>query len=195
MPYRGFALSVLAAITLAACLVPEKFTAKVEFHPDASYDYQFVGTASNPLGLMELRQHGSISARTEFALKNDGDRMPKLMDVTSARYLGNARYDLSIAGHRKPGEASHLIDILSVVSGKDGTITVSTTPLKDQDRQELAALGIKMDGTLEIKLPSNANVISQNAQSVPSLFGTAGSYTWKIGAPDQRPLIRFKFGK
>ncbi len=195
MMYRGIVVSLFAACTLAACLIPEKFTAKVEFQPDASYDYQFDGTASNPLGLMELKQRGSLSPQTESALKNEGDRMPKERDVRSARYLGNARYDMSIAGHRKPGEELRLIDILSVVRASDGTITVSSPELKDKDRQELAKLGIKVDGTLEIKLPSGAQIISQNAQSTPSLFGMVGGYTWKIGTPDQRPLMRFKLGK
>ncbi len=192
MTYRGIAIGLFVACTLTACLVPEKFVAKVEFHPDASYDYQFDGTASDPLALMELKQRGALSPHTESALKNIGDRMPKERDVRSARYLGNARYDLSIAGHRIPGEDMHLIDILSVVRGNDGVITVSSPELKQKDRQELAKLGIKVDGTLEIKVPSGAQVISQNAQSTPSLFGMIGSYTWKIGTPEQRPLLQFK---
>jgi len=192
MNYRGIALSAFAAFALTACLIPERFTAKVEFHSDSSYEYQFDGTASNPMALAELQQRGSLSAQTERALKNDADRMPKQQDVRSARYLGNARYELSIAGPRKPGEELHLLDILSVVKGRDGTIVISSPELKEKDRQELAKLGIKVDGTLEIKLPSGAQVISQNAQSTPSLFGMVGSYTWKIGAPDQRSLMKFK---
>lgn len=192
MTYRGIAIGLFAACALAACLIPEKFTAKVEFHADSSYEYQFDGTASNPMALAELKQRGALSPHTEAALKNDGDRMPKEMDVRSARYLGNARYEMSIAGQRKPGEELHLLEILSVVKSRDGIITISSPELKEKDRQELAKLGIKVDGTLEIKLPSGAQVILQNAQSTPSLFGFAGSYTWKIGTPDQRPLMKFK---
>jgi hypothetical protein len=82
-----------------------------------------------------------------------------------------------------------------VEKGSDGVITVSSPNISDKDRQELGKLGIKIDGTLDVKLPSGAQVISHNAQSTPYMFGLMGDYSWKIGTPDQRPFIKFRVTK
>jgi hypothetical protein len=49
-----------------------------------------------------------------------------------------------------------------------------------------------MDGTLEVSLPKNAEIISHNATSTPSFFGLLGGYSWKIGAVGDRPMMKVR---
>ena len=184
---------IAAAILLSGCLVPEKFTATVDMHPDASYEYRYTGTAVHAMAAAAIKKAGSLQAKDEAGLKAEADKMAKVADVRRAAYLGNGRYDLKIEGGKKAGEALRLLDFLTVSRDKDGIITISSPELKEKDRQGLAELGIKIDGALAIRLPKNAEVISQNATSTPSLFGLVGAYSWKIGGTDQRPIMKIRF--
>lgn len=180
------------ALLLSGCLVPEKFAATVAIHPDASYEYRYTGTVINAFGASEIKTTGVLSPKSDAGLKAEADKMKSIPDVRSASYLGSSRYQLAMEGNKKAGEALKLLDILTVTRDKDGVITIASPEYKDKDLQNLADLGIKIDGTLDIKLPRNAEVLSQNATSTPSFFGLIGGYSWKIGRADQRPMMKIK---
>jgi len=71
-------------------------------------------------------------------------------------------------------------------------MTIASTKLDDKSKKDLSQLGIHIDGTLEVKLPKNVEILSQNATSTPSFFGMFGSYGWKIGGLDQRPVMKIR---
>jgi hypothetical protein len=57
---------------------------------------------------------------------------------------------------------------------------------------DLSKLELIIDGTLDVTLPKNAVVISSNATSSPSFFERMEKHSWKIGAIDQRPVMKIK---
>ncbi len=185
----------LAAVTctalLSGCLIPERFTAKVTVQPDTSYTLRYSGTAMHAMAAAQLKQTGSLPAETEKGLSANAEAMKKDPDVRAADYKGKARFELEIESNKKPGKASELLGILSVRTDKDGVMTISSLEIKEKDKRELEKIGLSVDGTLEVKLPRNAEVVSSNATSSPTLG--FGSYKWKIGQIDQRPLMKIKF--
>lgn len=85
-----------------------------------------------------------------------------------------------------------MLDIFTVSTDKNGIMTITSNEIKDKEKRDLEQIGIKIDGTLEVRLPKNAEVISQNATSTPTFFGMFGTYSWKIGRVDQRPVLKVK---
>lgn len=101
-------------------------------------------------------------------------------------------YDFVIAGERKAGQAANVLDAFRVFTDKDGDINITSVGLKPADKVELQKLGLKIDGKLEVTLPRNAEVISSNATSTPSLFGLFGAYSRKIGSIEERPVMKIR---
>jgi hypothetical protein len=182
---------VTGCALLSGCLVPEHFTAKVDIQPDAGYTFRYSGTALHAGAAMQLKDSGSLSANDEKGLLEEVKKMQRDPEVRRVSYKGKARYELEIESVKKPGQDLRMFDIFSVKTEKDGTMTISSVEIKDKDRHELDAMGLSIDGTLEVKLPKDVEVISSNASSKPT-FGF-GSYSWKIGRIDQRPLMKIKF--
>lgn len=71
-------------------------------------------------------------------------------------------------------------------------ITIASGEIDEKGKKQLAQLGIKLDGTLDITIPKNAEVLSHNATSTPSVFGLVGVYSWKIGSVEQRPIMKIR---
>ena len=185
-------LAGLSALILAGCLVPEHFTAAVDIHSDGSYAYRYNGTAIHVFAAMQLKQTGKLSAKDEAGLKAEADKAAKQPDVKKIAYTGNGHYDLQIEGQKKAGQPLKLMDFFSVTTDKDGVMTIASPEIKAKDKQELERLGVKIDGTLEVKLPKNAEIISQNATSVPTFFGMFSTYSWKIGKIDQQLMMKIR---
>lgn len=177
-------------LTLAGCLIPEKFTASIAMKSDGSYTYKYDGTAIHALAAAEIKKSGSLSSKDEVGLKQEADKASKAKGVRKISYLGGGRYDLSVERELQIGQQVDVIKVMSVMKDKDGIITIAAAALTPKDQKGLSKLGVKVDGTVEVRLPSNAQVISQNATGTPGLFSKA--YSWKIGAVDQRPSIKFK---
>jgi len=191
--HKLLALSTAAALTalLTACLVPERFSASVDVQPDGSYSYRFDGTVVNALAVMKLRKQGVLSEKDHRELAEQAQQLSREPEVRKAVYNGNARYALEIAGQRKPGEGLRLLDLFTVQTDRNGVMTIAAKPLKDKEKRDFAQLGITMNGNLKVSLPGNAEVLSQNASSTPTLG--LGSYSWKIGSLNVRPEIRLRF--
>ncbi|AIJ45855.1 hypothetical protein O987_08545 [Comamonas testosteroni TK102] len=191
--HKLLALSTAAVLTalLSACLVPERFSAAVDVQPDGSYSYRFDGTVVNALAVMKLRKQGVLSEKDHRELAEQAQQLSREPEVRKAVYNGNARYALEIAGQRKPGEGLRLLDLFTVQTDRNGVMTIAAKPLKDKEKRDFAQLGITMNGNLKVSLPGNAEVLSQNASSTPTLG--LGSYSWKIGSLNVRPEIRLRF--
>lgn len=189
--FRILGASTLA-LALTACLVPERFTAKVNIQPEGSYSYSYNGTAIHAMAAMQVKKGGGLSAKDEASLKAEAEKLSKASEVKRAAYTGEGRYELQIEGKKNAGEKLHLLDILAVSQDKDGVITIASAEVKQKAAKDLIELGIKINGTLEVSLPKNAEVISHNATSTPQFFGMFGAYSWKIGTIDQRPVMRVR---
>lgn len=187
-----FVAVIACAALLSGCLVPERFAAKIEVEPDASYTFRYAGTAIHVLAAAQLKQTGSLSEKDQNGLKAEADKLSKNPDIRRAIYTGNGRYELEIESKKKTGQPLQMLDIFSVRTDKEGVMTISSSELKDKDKRELEKLGITIDGTMEVRLPKNAEVISHNATSTPT-FGMFGAYSWKIGRIDQRTMMKVKF--
>lgn len=179
------------AALVAGCLVPERFSAKVDIHPDASFSYHFEGTAIDAMAMMKLRKQGMLSQKDHQGMLAEAQEMSKEPDVKKAVYNGNARFTLEIAGQRLAGQSLRLLDMFSVQTDPQGVMTIAAKPLKDRENNDFSQLGINVNGKLRISLPRNAEVISQNASSTPTLG--FGSYSWKIGGLGVRPEIKLRF--
>eukprot|EP01037_Dinobryon_pediforme_P019006 gene19006-19351_t len=183
---------IAAAVLLTACLVPEKFTAKANFQPDGSYSFSYVGTVIHAMAAMQLAKVGKLAPKDEAALEREAADMKRNPDVQSVSYKGNGRYELTLQAKRNKGQALDLLSIVSIHTDKDGVTTISSAEVNEKGKKDLSQLGIKVDGTLEVTLPKNAEIISHNATSTPMLFGLVGAYSWKIGSVEQRPMMKFR---
>ena len=186
------AFSLACVALLSGCLIPEHFVAKIEVQPDASYTFHYAGTAVHGLAAAEIKKNGSLSEKSQNGYKLEADKMTKNQEIRRAAYKGNGRYELEIESKKKPGEALRMFDIFTVNTGKDGVMTIASNEVTENSKQALEKLGIIIDGTLEVRLPRNAEIISSNATSTPTFFGLFGAYSWKIGRLDQRPMLKIK---
>lgn len=186
------AMSLACTALLSGCLVPERFSAKIDVQPDASYTFQYSGTAVHALAAAQIKKTGSLSEKDQNGLKMEEEKLLKRPDVRRAEYKGDGRYELEIENKKKVGESLRVLDIFTVSTDKNGIMTITSNEIKDKEKRDLEQIGIKIDGTLEVRLPKNAEVISQNATSTPTFFGIFGTYSWKIGRVDQRPVLKVK---
>jgi hypothetical protein len=180
------------SMLLTGCLIPERFNAKAEFQPDGSYSFTYAGTAVHAMAAMQLAKAGKLTAKDDDSLEREVAALKRNPDVRRATYKGNGRYELAMESKRKSGQALDVLSIFTVRTGKDGVITIASGELDEKGKKQLAQLGIKLDGTLDITVPKNAEVLSHNATSAPSLFGLVGTYSWKIGSIEQRPLMKIR---
>lgn len=184
-----FITCLAIAIALTGCLIPEKFTASVLMKPDGSYTYKYDGTAIHILAAAAIQKQGSLTAKDEATLKQQAEKASKENGVHKINYLGSGKYDISIEREMQIGQHAEVLNVISVTKNKDGIFTIASNEIKQQDKDKLNQLGININGTAEVRLPSNAKVISHNATGTPGLFNKA--YTWKIGGIGQKQNIKF----
>jgi hypothetical protein len=192
MNRRSIVALATVATLVTGCLVPEKFAAKANFQSDGSYSFSYVGTAVHGMAALQLAKTGNLSAKDDAALGSEVSKMTRNPDVRAVSYKGNGRYDLSLEAKRSKAQALDLLGIVSVKTGKDGIVTISSPEINEKSKKELSQLGIKIDGTLDVTIPKNAEVISHNATGTPTFFGLVGTYSWKIGSIEQRPMMKFR---
>jgi hypothetical protein len=183
--------SLLACSLLAACLVPEKFTAKIDVKSDAGYTVTLSGTMAHVLALAQKTKTGKIADKDEQALKAEADKLSKAPEFKKAVYIGDGRYEVAMVSNKAAGQPFKM-DTFAVQTDKDGVMTISAIEVKEKDMKMFSELGLKMDGVLEVSLPKNAEIISHNAMSTPSFFGLLGGYSWKIGSINARPMMKVK---
>ncbi|WP_046110856.1 hypothetical protein [Aquincola tertiaricarbonis] len=182
-----------ASCVLTGCLVPEKFETAVRFKPDGGYTFTYDGTAVNALAAMEIKGKGSLTAKDDESLKADGEKSAKLPGFKKVSYSGQGRYELRIDEEVPPGQQVRTFKVFYVARDKAGVYTLGAPAMKEKDREEMRSLGIKLNGTAEVSLPSNATVIEHNADRTPGLLSK--SYAWKVGAAGAQPMIKFTLGR
>ncbi|WP_312261174.1 hypothetical protein [Limnohabitans sp.] len=189
-------------LTLTACLIPEKFVATIRFKPDGTYNYRYDGTAVHLAGAVHNGK-GPIPPKDEIAMKADAKKAKESPGIKRMDYQGDGRFDVLIDQDVTKEEASDLagierqsakpLRIFKVYRDKAGTYSVTSMSMKPKDRDQFKALGIKVNGTAEVFLPSNAKILKHNATGTPGLFSK--SYSWKIGGVDDQPSIEFSLAQ
>ncbi len=189
---RSFPLLAEIGFTclLAGCLIPEKFVASVTMKADGAYTYKYDGTATFLPAAMQIKGQGPLSEKDEQGLKQEANKMAKVPGIQKASYFGAGRYDLAIERDLRVGESAPVLKVISVTRDKEGVYTIAPAVLQEKDKAGLRDLGIRVDGKFEVRLPSNAQVISHNASGTPGLFSKA--YVWNVGSIDANPNIRFR---
>ena len=183
-----------SVLLLAGCLVPQKFTTHIRFEVNGGYSYQFAGTAINALAVKQQQQSGRLTESEQRDLANEPAKLLKNPDVKKAEHLGEGRYALESAGSRKAGQPLRLFDFFMVTTDKKtGVTTIAAAEIKDSDKAQLKQLGMSVKGTLDVKLPANAEVISHNATASPT--ADVGSYVWQIDGVNERPVMQIRFRK
>ncbi|QEL63576.1 hypothetical protein OTERR_01000 [Oryzomicrobium terrae] len=124
-------------------------------------------------------------------LETDANNFRKNKEIRKAIHKGNGRYELEIEQEKLAGQPLKVMEAFSVQTDKTGVMTISSIELKDKEKKEWASLGLTINGTLEVYVPKDVEVLSHNATSTPTLG--FGAYSWKIGRIDERPMIKLKF--
>lgn len=188
---RAATVTVLVG-SLTGCLVPESFKASVDVRADGSYVYRYDGTATHVLAAMQIKEKGALTPKDEAAMKAEADKGAKSPGIKTLNYLGAGRFQVLTEEELRPepGKAKPLMAMITIRKEADGSYLATSPEVKAKDLAELKSLGIKVNGTLQITLPSGAQVLSNNADSTPGLFSKA--YSWKIGSPDVRPQLRYR---
>jgi len=185
--------TAVATIALTGCFIPEKFTTTVKMASDGGYSYQYSGLTAFGPAIMQMKMSGSgLSSKQEQELQLEVGKLSKSPDVQKASYAGNGRYEFVIRGDRKPGQSAKVLDAFNIFTDKDGLVNITSVGLSPADKAELQKLGLKIDGKLEVTLPKNAEVVSSNATSTPTFFGMFGTYSWKIGSIEERPMMKIR---
>jgi hypothetical protein len=190
--YTRCLIGISGALALAGCLLPEKFTAKIDFKSDGNYQYSYSGTAINALAKMQTQSGIALTSKDTDKLKADAELFAKQPDFKRVVYKGDARYEIELEGNRKKGDRFSLMDVLTVSTDATGLTIVESKPISDKNKAEMKKMGWKIDGTLEVKLPKNAEIVTQNATSTPSFGGLFGAYTWKIGSSETGVSMKFR---
>lgn len=192
----AFAILLSLSTLLSGCLFPEKFTAKVSINADGSYSTVFNGTVAHVPALMQAAAtKRPLNDKETAEMQSEAAKLAKEPNVKQANYVGNGRFNMTIEGKHKAGARTNLMDIIKVSTDKAGVITIGSTQLKDKDKAQLRELGLTVSGTLDVVLPRNAEIISSNTTSSPSLFGLLGTYSWKIGSIDDVPMMKIRLAK
>jgi len=157
---------------------------------DGSYVYKYDSTAVSFMALDEIRHTGHLSAQNDAELKKEADKGKKVDGVKNFNHLGQGRYDLIYEKSLRIGQEIEVMNVVSIMQDKDGVITIAPQTIAKGDQQSLIQMGVDVDGTVEVKLPTNAKIIYINATSAPGFFRSG--YSWKIGSFSQAAQIKFK---
>jgi hypothetical protein len=140
-----------------------------------------------------IKNKGRLSENEESGLKREAESATKAPGIKKMTYTGEGRFDVHIAQNLKQGEQVKTLKIFNITRDNEGVYTVAPPAFKDQERDKLMSLDIKVNGRAEVYLPSNAVVRAHNASGMPGLFSK--SYSWNIGAIDNQPSIKFKLSQ
>ena len=190
LKFTGLGVICLA---LSACLVPEKFTASYSFKPTGEYTYRYDGTARDAMTLMmqadAKQKNRPVPEKEMQGLRVEMQKLSKEPNVSNFKDLGNATYQLVYEKDFKIGQRQDVLPIAQISKDKFGVYTVNATPFKPKDAEQFKLLGVKLDGVVEVRLPSNAKVISHDATDAPGFFSKA--YSWRMNLERQKMEIKF----
>ena len=190
---KTLAASIVVSTILSGCFLPERFDASVNVGSDGSYAFQYSGITAFVPALMDIARTGAVpSSNANLKMSAEADKMSKAPDVKRSSYIGNGRFDLEIAGVRKPGQPASVLDAIRISTGKDGVLSISSVGLKPSERAELQKLGLSLNGKFVVTLPKGAEVLASNATSGPNFINQSVSFTWLIGSVEARPMMQVR---
>lgn len=190
-------LSALGAcLIISGCLAPEKFSASIRFDSANTYVYRYAGTAADAGALASMAEEGRLGTAAEDKLRALAREVNARKDGSGRfEYVGNARYNLDTEERLKVGEESRLAPFLDIQRGQDGTIVIgpaqSPSQVPDGGEEMFEAIGLHPEGTLQITLPAEARVVTQNADSSTAGAGTEQVYEWNITDLKKLPHLVF----
>lgn len=181
--------AVGSLLLLTGCLFPEKFSSNVTFSENGSYTVDFDGTVANVFYLID-KAKGATASKNEEQVRQEFEKMAKTQGVTNVKYLGDGRAAVKLAKQVTSGQETDLFGMIKIGRDRQGQYYAATPAFDANSRKMLKDLTLRVDGSLSVKLPKNAEVINHNADSTPGIFSS--SYSWKIQAVEKRPTILFK---
>lgn len=169
-------------LLLAACMVPEKFTAEYEIKPDGDFTFVYDGTMIDAL----TRMGKAKSAQTGEPMP-DAAQMKEMLDefkadprVVEFKDLGNETYQVRMEDKgnlKQAGEVHFLSKELKfwnlTYDPAANTVTLAVSQLKSG---ELDGLGIKMVG--EFKISTDCKIVASSVKLDESILGN--TYSFKI---------------
>ena len=192
---KSLATALICVTAMVGCLVPERFAAKIDVHSDASYTFEYSGSAVHALAAAKILKNGAVSPKEESMFQKEAEKLAKYAHFKSVEYKGMGRFQLEIEAKKDAGQPLKILDTFTVSTSTDGVMEISTKEITEKGKRELNQLGITINGKFAVRLPKNVVIISHNATSTPSFFGLTNTYSWKIDTIEQRPLINFRFVK
>lgn len=166
-----------SALVLTGCYAPENFNAELDFKEDGSYTFRYKGDLAYIPLIMDIKN--DMSSDREKKLGNEHlVKMKKDTNTKRAEYVGKGRYKVEIEERIKPGQKFNFMGILSVIHTQDGNIKLSTSKIKEKDIDGIKSLVLNVKGNLSVSIPQNAKVLSNDADSTPTLG--IGDYKWNI---------------
>lgn len=185
---------ILAAVTVAAvltgCWIPEKFDATIDFKPNGGYTMVFDGILHHGMLLQAKNEGGKLPKDADKFLQAEADQLGRRKGVTTAKRVGDTKIDFKATHTAEQFQPGQPFDAIFLRKEPDGTYSVKALAANDRDRQAIKRLGMKLDGSLKITLPSNATVVETNATTKPGTFSSG--YKWNITQDTPAPLLRFK---
>ena len=180
-----------AVVLLAGCYIPENFSADVKFSENGAYTVAFDGTVINGMAL--LAKKDTKKPITEDQIEKMEIQTWSAHKDVKFSYKGNARTHVKTTIKRDSRQPVDVLGMLKISTDKDGVTTIRSPQVSPKDKQQLAELGVKISGNFTVELPKNAEVISHNADSSPSLFGLFGTYKWSVANVDKAPQMKVRF--
>lgn len=181
-------ISIAPLLLLTGCWWPEKFTATLDINSDRTFTFRYEGILAYAPAVAELKKSGKLQAGVENDLKQAQKELMKEEGFKSCSYKGDGRFQIV---YEKSGKVDRRVDllgenlrILSLTPTAEG-IEILGMSLKASDRQQLAAIGLSLDGTVQVV--SGLKVTEHNAQRSPSLGGLVGCYGWHLTMNDASP--------
>ena len=174
-------------LLLAACMVPEKFTAEYEIKPSGDYSFVYDGTMVNALSRMAKREAAEkgqpvpdvremeevvgvfkIDPRvTEFKEAGDDVYTVKMEEKGNIKELGSSYF------------LEQKLDYWTLAyNAQDNTVTLTVSPLKGEDLKEV---NIKVEG--EFKIHTDCEIVSSSVEPC-----RAGSLNAQKDAIVKRPF-------
>lgn len=163
-----------------SCWAPEEFTATLNIDKEANYEFHYEGTIAFGPALGEIAKLGRLSDKDEEAMKKAESGLRESREFSRVDYIGSGRfrvvYDTKDAIGKEPRQL--FMGLLTITRDEQGQVFIEGSPMKEDAREQMKAIGLKLDGKLKVNtaLP----IIRHNAASEPMLGGLIGSYEWHV---------------
>lgn len=183
------ALGVLApALLLGGCLVPERFEARIEVTPRGAYHVYYEGTVQHYDAATRRGRLGPLlTAEIEHELRH-WDRTP---GVQTFEALGQGRYRLRSHEQLRPGQRSRIFPDLYFQTVQRGVFELTLADARLSELRQMREIGMPIEGRIAVRLPPNAEVVSDNADRRPG-WKVFSDYVWHLDVQGDAPRLRFR---